>query len=95
MGFNVVIHGQMTSKVHRYQVHLLSTVHSTCSVHVFYIFFDLSDGILVTMWPSVHVLETASCRNVGKGCVHKTQSGQTLSRTLRKQELRAPGCPFE
>jgi hypothetical protein len=57
---------QMTSKVHRYQVHLLSTVHNTCSVLVFYIFFDLSDGILVTMWSSVHVLETASCKNAGK-----------------------------
>jgi hypothetical protein len=30
-----------------------------------------------------------------KGCVHKTQSGRTLLQTLRKQELRAPGCPFE
>jgi hypothetical protein len=28
-------------------------------------------------------------RNVGKGCVHKTQSGQTLPQTLRKRELRA------
>jgi hypothetical protein len=29
-----------------------------------------------------------------KGCVHKTQSGQTLPRTLRKRELRTPGCPL-
>jgi hypothetical protein len=27
--------------------------------------------------------------------VHKTQSGQTLSQTLCKRELRAPGCPFK
>jgi hypothetical protein len=26
--------------------------------------------------------------------VHKTQIGRTLSRTLHKQELRAPDCPF-
>jgi hypothetical protein len=26
-----------------------------------------------------------------KGCVHKTQNGRTLPRTLRKRELRAPG----
>jgi hypothetical protein len=36
------------------------------------------------------VLETTSCRNVGKDCVCKTQSG----RTLRKRKLCAPGCPF-
>ena len=42
----------------------------------------------------VQVLETASCRNAGKGCVHKTQSGRTLPRTLCKRELHAPGCPF-
>jgi hypothetical protein len=38
----------------------------------------------------VQVLETTSCRNAGKGRVHKTLSGQTLC----KRELRAPGCPF-
>jgi hypothetical protein len=42
----------------------------------------------------VQVLETTSCRNVGKGCVHKTQSAQTLPWSLRKRELCAPGCPF-
>jgi hypothetical protein len=42
----------------------------------------------------VQLLETASCKNARKGCVHKTQSGQTLPQTLRKRELRAPGCPF-
>jgi hypothetical protein len=40
------------------------------------------------------VLETASCENAGKGCVHKTQSGRTLPRALHKRELRAPGCTF-
>jgi hypothetical protein len=35
-------------------------------------------------------LATASCRNTGKDCIHKTKRG----RTLHKQELRAPGCPF-
>jgi hypothetical protein len=45
---------------------------------------------LVTMRSRVQVLKTASCRNAGKGCGHKTQSGQTL----RKRELRAPGCPM-
>jgi hypothetical protein len=34
--------------------------------------------------------ETASRRNAGKDCVHKTQIGWTL----HKQELRAPGWPF-
>jgi hypothetical protein len=42
----------------------------------------------------VKVLETASCRNAGKCCIHKTQSGQTLPQTLCKQELRASGCLF-
>jgi hypothetical protein len=42
----------------------------------------------------VQVLETTSCKNAGKGYVHKTQSGQTLPWTLRKQELRALGCSF-
>jgi hypothetical protein len=36
----------------------------------------------------VQVLETASCRNARKDCVHKTRSGQTLFRIRRK---RAPG----
>ena len=35
----------------------------------------------------VQVLETASCRNAGRGCVQKTQSGRTLPWTLRKREL--------
>jgi hypothetical protein len=30
----------------------------------------------------------------GKGCIHKTKNGQTLPRTMRKRELRAPDCPF-
>jgi hypothetical protein len=34
-------------------------------------------------------------RNVGKNCVHKIQNSQNLPQTLRKQELRAPGCLFE
>jgi hypothetical protein len=50
--------------------------------------------ILVTMTSWVQVVETTSCRNVGKCCVHKTQSDRTLPWTLRKQKLRAPGCPF-
>jgi hypothetical protein len=37
-----------------------------------------------------HSMETTSCKNAGKCCVHTTQSG----RTLRKQELRAPGFPL-
>jgi hypothetical protein len=40
---------------------------------------------------SVLYLETASCRNAGKDCVHKTQSGCALPQAPRK---RAPGCPF-
>jgi hypothetical protein len=48
----------------------------------------------VTMRSWVQVLETATCRNAGKDCVHKTQSGRTLPWTLRKLELHAPGCPF-
>jgi hypothetical protein len=42
----------------------------------------------------IQVLEAPSCKNVGKGCVHKTQSGRTLLRTLCKWELYALGCPF-
>jgi hypothetical protein len=49
---------------------------------------------LVTMRPWVQVLETASCRNSGKGCVHKTQSGWILPWTLRKQELHSSDCPL-
>jgi hypothetical protein len=45
-------------------------------------------------WGQIQVLKTASCRNVGEGCVHKTQSGRTLPRTWRKRELHTPGCPF-
>jgi hypothetical protein len=37
----------------------------------------------------VQVLQTGSPRNVGKYCVHETQSDQTLPQTLRKWELRA------
>jgi hypothetical protein len=85
MGFNVVIHGKWLPKFTdtRYICWVLYTVSAQC------------DGILVTMWSSVHVLETASCRNAGKGCVHKTQSVRTLPWTLHKCELCAPGCPFE
>jgi hypothetical protein len=35
-----------------------------------------------------------STKDAGKGCIHKTQSGRTLPRTLRKRELHALGCPF-
>jgi hypothetical protein len=38
----------------------------------------------------VQVLETASCRNAGKGCVHKAQSGWTLPQTLQA----GTGCSF-
>jgi hypothetical protein len=49
-----------------------------------------SPGTILKLLPCDHeFLETASCRNSGKGCVHKTQSGHTL----RKWELRAPACP--
>jgi hypothetical protein len=59
--------------------------------------FFLSHGAsccIVTMRSCVHVIETASRRNAGKDCVHKTKSGPTLPQTLRKQEVRPPGCPF-
>jgi hypothetical protein len=51
-------------------------------------------SVIMRSW--VQVLETASCKNAGKDCVHKSknQSGQTLLWTLCKRELRAPGCPF-
>jgi hypothetical protein len=38
----------------------------------------------------LRTLETASCRNVGIGCVHKTQNG----RTLPKWELPELDCSF-
>jgi hypothetical protein len=51
-------------------------------------------GDLTQQLPCDHkrsqVLQTASCRNAGKDCAHKTQSG----RTLCKWELHAPGCLF-
>jgi hypothetical protein len=50
--------------------------------------------VALTMRLWVQVMKTSSFRNVGKCCVHKTQSGRTLPRTLRKWELCAPGCPF-
>jgi hypothetical protein len=57
-----------------------------------------SPGAAVKLLPCDHevmgVLETTSCRNAGKSCVHKTESGRTFSRTLRKREQHAPGCPF-
>jgi hypothetical protein len=43
--------------------------------------FFLSHGAsccIVTMRSCVHVIETASRRNAGKDCVHKTKSGPTL-----------------
>jgi hypothetical protein len=43
--------------------------------------------LLVTMRSWVQVLETTSCRNAGKDCIHKTHSGQTLPRTMRKQNV--------
>jgi hypothetical protein len=46
------------------------------------------------MGSTVQVLETISCRNAVKDCVHKTQCGQTVPWTLRKLELHAPGCPL-
>jgi hypothetical protein len=49
---------------------------------------------IVILWSWVQVLKTASCRNAGKSCVHKIQSGRHFPRTLRKRELHAPGCPF-
>jgi hypothetical protein len=41
----------------------------------------------------VQVLEMTSCRNAGKGYIHKTQSGRIIPWTLPKRELCAPGCP--
>jgi hypothetical protein len=55
-----------------------------------------SPGAVVKLLPYDHevkVLKTTSSRYVGKSCVQKAQSGWTLPRTLRKRELRAPGCP--
>jgi hypothetical protein len=49
---------------------------------------------LVTMKSWVQVLETASCRNTRKGCVHKTQSGWTLFQTLHKAGATCTGLPF-
>jgi hypothetical protein len=43
---------------------------------------------------SVQVLEIVSCRNAGKGCIHKTQSGRTLPWIMCNRELRAPGYPI-
>jgi hypothetical protein len=60
-----------------------SYVHHPC-------FMKGSPGVAVKLLPCdpswVQVLKTTSCKNAGKGCVHKTQSGQTLPQTLHKQE---------
>jgi hypothetical protein len=55
-------------------------------------------GTVVKLLPCDHeimgqVLEQPIVEMQGK-TVHKTQSGQTLPQTLRKQELRAPGYPL-
>jgi hypothetical protein len=41
-------------------------------------------------WHSGKVVALVTMRS----CAHKIQSGQILPRTLRKQELQAPGCSF-
>jgi hypothetical protein len=51
---------------------------------------NMSGCCLVTMRSWVEVLETTSCRNAGKDYIHNTQSDWTL----RKQKLRALGCPL-
>jgi hypothetical protein len=57
-----------------------------------------SPGAAIKLLPCGHEVMGSSpgnsCRNAGKGCVHKTQSGRTLHWTLRKRELRAPGSPL-
>jgi hypothetical protein len=42
----------------------------------------------------VQVLETTSCRNAWKCCVHKIHGGMTIPRTLHKRELHATSCLF-
>jgi hypothetical protein len=60
---------------------------------ILYIFSSIS----MRSW--VQVLETASCRNVGKGCVHKNLRPKVVGPfpvawTLHKRELHAPGYPL-
>jgi hypothetical protein len=43
----------------------------------------------------MRVLETTSCRNIWKDCVHKIQSCRIPPRTRRKRELYVSGCTFE
>jgi hypothetical protein len=50
---------------------------------VVYLTGKRSPGAAVKLLPCDHEvmgssLETASCRNAGKGCIHKFQSGRTL-----------------
>jgi hypothetical protein len=59
--------------------------------------FEGEPGAMVKLLPYDHVvmvqaIETATCRNGGKYCIHKPESGRTLPQTLHKRELRAPGC---
>jgi hypothetical protein len=60
------------------------------------IFFKLR--AMIKLLPCDHEVMDSSpgktCRNAAKCYVHKTQSGRTIPRTLRKLELRAPGWPF-
>jgi hypothetical protein len=47
----------------------------------------LGPKILEVQGPGLHFIISSSM-------VHKTQSGRTLSWTLRKRDLHAPGCPL-
>jgi hypothetical protein len=42
---------------------------------------------------SIQILEIASCRNAGKGCVNKTQSGRTFPLTLWQAGATCTGLP--
>jgi hypothetical protein len=59
--------------------------------YLLYYSFELTlkgnPGAAVKLLPCDHevMVETVSCRNAGKDCIHKTQSGRTLPRTLRKR----------
>ena len=79
----------------------ISTMIHTSNTRMF-LPFCLS-SLITFLMHAINILETASCRNAGKGCVpYKRRenslfepSGQTLPLTLHKQELRALGLhPF-
>jgi hypothetical protein len=73
---------------HLFLVHALFQAHTTSNKlgaggmiekFIYDIKQDKTEGEPWNSGKEVQVLDTTPCRNAGKDCVHKSQSGQTLS----------------